>query len=400
MNKENFHLVVAGISYKTSNITDREKYQIGRKEISQALMYFQSRNDIEGSIVISTCNRIEFYLVLNQTADVLLIINDFYLQRNNTGIDKSLFYSYSEGEVASHLFRVVTGLDSMLLGEYQIQGQVKECYSIACSNKSADKILHKLFHAAFRVGKNLRTETKIGSGKQSLSGIAFEIITEKLKQNDLITIIGVNDNSKIIAEKLNKSGFNNLAFVNRTAYKAEELADRFSGKAFALTDIEKILCKTKCLFSCTGAPGYVVTSGELNKSYSKSNCPELIIDMAIPHDIEFNLLNKSTEYIDLERLRNFLVEQQNEIASDLSKAEKIIADAANVFEVWSDSQKDGHLSYVAEKAEMIRLQLLDETRSRITESEFKLLDKFSRSLIHRVNSTFNQPVVIKELQDE
>jgi glutamyl-tRNA reductase len=401
MNNNGFYLTVVGISHRTSTISEREKYQINRKEIPEALKYFQNKKEVESLIIVATCNRVEFYLVISNGADPFSIVHDFYSDRKNIHIDIKLFYRYSKSDVPKHLFRVVTGLDSMVLGEYQIQGQVKECYSIACSQKSADKILHKLFHGAFRTGKNVRSETRIGSGKQSLSGVAFQVIEKNLNKDELITIVGVNDNTRIIAEKLFKSGYDNLNFINRTGYKAEELADKYLGSTTDFKDLLKVLPKTKCLFTCTGADAdeFIITAEELSECYSKKKLPSLIVDMAIPRDVEFKNTIDGIEYIDLEVLRNYLVEQQAEILSDLPKAEKIISDAANVFEVWTESQNDGNLSYVAEKAEMIRLQLLDETRQRLTESEYQLLDKFSRSLIHRVNSTFNQAVVIKELRE-
>jgi len=399
MNNNGFYLTVVGISHRTSTISEREKYQINRKEIPDALKYFQNRKEVESVIIVATCNRLEFYLVISNGSDPFSIVNDFYSDKKNIHLDIKLFYKYSKTDVPKHLFRVVTGLDSMVLGEYQIQGQVKECYSIACSQKSADKILHKLFHGAFRTGKNVRSETRIGSGKQSLSGIAFQVMEKNLKKDDLITIVGVNDNTKIIAEKLSNSGYDNLNFVNRTGYKAEELADKYLGSSTRFDDLLKVIPKTKCLFACTGADEFIVTAEEIADSYSKKKLPSLIIDMAIPRDVEFDSTIEGINYIDLETLRNYLVEQQAEILSDLPKAEKIISDAAKIFEVWTESQNKGNLSYVAEKAEMIRLQLLDESRQRLTESEFKLLDKFSRSLIHRVNSTFNQAVVMKELQE-
>ena len=208
MCNEIFQLVIVGINYKTSTVSEREKFQINRKEIPQALHYFNSRKEVEGVVIVSTCNRLEFYLVLKQDTNPFQVVNGFYLSKKKLKAKEkqNLFYTYSGVEVAKHLFKVITGLDSMLLGEYQVQGQIKEAYSLACSQKSADKILHKLFHAAFRVGKNVRSKTKIGSGKQSLSGVAFQIIQEKLKREDVVTIVGVNQNTKIIADMLLQCG--------------------------------------------------------------------------------------------------------------------------------------------------------------------------------------------------
>jgi len=403
MDNETLQLFVVGINYKTSTVSEREIFQINRKEISQALNYFDSKEEVEGTIIVSTCNRLEFYLVLKQNAQPFNIVNDFYFEKKKISANQkqNLFYIYSDTEVACHLFKVVTGLDSMLLGEYQVQGQIKEAYSLACSQKSADKILHKLFHAAFRVGKNVRSKTKIGSGKQSLSGVAFQIIKEKLKKEDIVTIVGVNQNTKIIAELLSNAGFSHLIFVNRTLYKAEELAEKYNGLAFSLDRIQEPLISSKCVFTCTGSADYILSSEIINAAYNKSRCPSLLIDMAVPRDINTNNIFKEIEIIDLEELKKYLVDQKTEIESDVPIAQKIISDEANIFEVWNEYQKDDYLGVFAEKIESIRLRLLDETKLQVSEDELLLLDKFSRSLLHRMKSTINQTIILNdELQEK
>ena len=403
MDNETLQLFVVGINYKTSTVSEREIFQINRKEISHSLNYFNSREEVEGVVIVSTCNRLEFYLVLKQDALPFDIVTDFYFEKKKISVNQkqNLFYIFSDTNVASHLFNVITGLDSMLLGEYQVQGQIKEAYSLACSQKSADKILHKLFHAAFRVGKNVRSKTRIGSGKQSLSGVAAQILKEKLKKEDIVTIVGVNQNTKIIAELLSNAGFSHLIFVNRTLYKAEELAEKFNGLAFSLDRIQEPLISSKCVFTCTGSADYILSSEIINATYNKSRCPSLLIDMAVPRDINTDRIIKEIEIIDLEELKKYLEVQKTDIEADIPLAQKIISDEANIFEVWNEFQKDDYLGVFAEKIESIRLQLLDESKLQVSEDEMQLLDKFSRSLLHRMKSTINQTVLMNdELQEK
>ena len=403
MENETLQLFVVGINYKTSTVSEREILQISRKEISSALNYFNSRKEVEGAVIVSTCNRLEFYLTIKQDAQPFAIVNDFFFEKKKISVKQkqNLFYIYSGTEVAAHLFKVITGLDSMLLGEYQVQGQIKEAYSLACSQKSADKILHKLFHAAFRVGKNVRSKTKIGSGKQSLSGVAFQIIKEKIKKEDVVTIVGVNQNTKIIAEMLHNLGFLHLIFVNRTLHKAEELAEKYNGLAFDLDNLHEPLITSKCIFTCTGSADYIINSDFINYSFSKSRNPSLIVDMAVPRDINTEGINKEIEIIDLEELKKYLAAQKSEIEIDIPLARKIISDEVNIFEVWNESQKDDYVGVFAEKVELIRLQLLDETRLQVSEEELLLIDKFSRSLLHRMKSTITQTVLLNnELQEK
>jgi len=403
MDNETLQLFVVGINYKTSTVSEREIFQINRKEISHSLNYINSREEVEGVAIISTCNRLEFYLVLKQDALPFDIVTDFYFEKKKISANQkqNLFYIFSGTHVASHLFNVITGLDSMLLGEYQVQGQIKEAYSLACSQKSADKILHKLFHTAFRVGKNVRSKTRIGSGKQSLSGVAAQILKEKLKKEDIVTIVGVNQNTKIIAELLSNAGFSHLIFVNRTLYKAEELAEKYNGLAFSLDRIQEPLISSKCVFTCTGSADYILSSEIINATYNKSRCPSLLIDMAVPRDINTDRIIKEIEVIDLEKLKKYLEVQKTDIEADIPLAQKIISDEANIFEVWNEFQNDDYLGVFAEKIESIRLQLLDETKIQVSEDELHLLDKFSRSLLHRIKSTIAQTVFVNdELQEK
>ncbi len=392
MKNDELQLVVVGISHKTSTISEREIFQINRKEIHGALSYFKSLPEVEGVVIVSTCNRLEFYLVIKKPADPFQLVKEFYVRDKTKILSPDLFYLYKNTEVASHLFKVITGLDSIVIGEYQVQGQIKDAYSIACSEKTPDKILHKLFHSAFRTGKAVRSGTNIGNGHQSLSGVAFKIIKAKLLPIDPITIIGINQNTKILAKALSEGGFSHLIFVNRTLYKAEEMAEKYKAQAFSLDSLEEAVTGSRCILSCTGAPGYIINADIINRVYAGSNLPKLLIDMAVPRDISSEGLAGEIEIIDMEGLKEYLEAEKEEILMDIPAAEKIISDETYLFENWNESQNDGALNLIEEKIELIRLQLLNDAKLQITEDELQLLDRFSHTLVHRMKSTINQAV--------
>ena len=392
MCSETSKIVVIGINHTTSTVAEREKYQINKKEIKCALSFIYSMNNVEGIVIISTCNRLEFYLAVKPDTDPFSVINEFYNEYKKIKPlnNQNLFYIYEGIETVKHLFKVAAGLDSMLIGEYQVLGQIKDAYSIACSEKTATKVLHKLFHNAFRVSKLIRTKTRIGSNNQSLSGIALKIIKEKLKKEDVVTIVGVNQNTKIIAENLYRAGYSHLLFVNRTLHKAEELAEKYMGVAFSLDYIEEPLISSKCVFSCTGSPGYIISSKLINENYLKNQFPKLIIDMAVPRDINAEGLIKDIEVINIEDLKKYLEVEKSEITSDIPEAERIISNEIQIFNAWDESHMDESLSFFQEKIEVIRLQLLAEVRLRVSDDEVVLLDKFSHSLTHRMKSIITQ----------
>ncbi len=168
------------------------------------------------------------------------------------------------------------------------------------------------------------------------------------------------------------------------------MANKFSGNAFNLKQIEDALNGVNCIFSSTGSPGFIINSDLLNIISFLSKHLKLIIDMAIPRDIDSNGISEDIEFYDLEGLKTFLDNQKEEIVSELPIAEKIISDEVKIFEVWSEYQNDNTMAYFNEKVESIRLQLLDEAKLQNSEEEIKNLDKFSRSLVHRLKSTINQ----------
>ncbi|MFP4544605.1 MAG: glutamyl-tRNA reductase [Candidatus Kapaibacterium sp.] len=396
----NNRLITFGISHKTSDVSVREKFQLGRKELPSVLDFLLD-NGIEGALALSTCNRIEFYLSANEDFDAFELFEKYYLKERHISLNahRESFYLIEGDEVTRHLFRVISGLESLITGEYQIQGQVKEAYSIACNHKAMDKLMHKLLHAAFRAGKKVRSQTETGEGKISVSGIASQILKENLKPDETLTLIGVNDNTRIVAKALHEAGFKNFNFVNRTQYKAEMLAVEYKAKAFGLDGLEIALSESAAVYTSTGAPGYVIEQLLLQKLIREGKCPRLLIDMAVPRDIDASGLPEYIRVWDIGSLKEYLNDEQSRRLKDLPRAEAIIEDEANIFKAWSDARKNNLLEPYAEKFEQIRCQLVEENKAHFTESELEKIDKFSKSLTHRMQSTFMR-ILIKKCEEQ
>lgn len=391
MSKNGLEIYLVGINHKTSDVIDREKFQITRKELPEALDYFIAREEIEGVLILATCNRVEFYFAAKKGTKLFPAVTDYYNKFKDVHPEeyKDIFYKIENSHTTEHIFKVVSGLESLVLGEYQIQGQVKEAYSHACQHKTLEKLLHKLLHAAFRVGKKIRTNTSIGQGKQSVSGVAAGLLSEKLDPNDTITIIGVNENTKILTNSLVKQGFHNFIFANRTKYKAEMIADEFGGTATDLSQLEQNLFSSDAVFSSTGAKGFIVTSEILRRLENQERCPRLIVDMAIPRDIDTSELSANIEVYDLSKLKHYLKDQEEyNKMQDLPIAEKIIDDEVKLFQEWTESQSDEIMAEYAEKFETIRQQLVEEYRSQFSPQNADKIEKLTKSLMHRTKSTF------------
>jgi len=395
MDINGFKLALVGISYKTADVEARESLQIQRKLIPDALKIIRSMDGVEGVLIVSTCNRLEFYLVIDKRSKAFNIIGQYYLEQQDIDINvaRKFFYMMEGDKVTNHLFRVISGLDSLVVGEYQIQGQIRDAYSMACEYKTVEKILHKLFHAAFRTGKNVRSQTSFGQSKQSVSGVAAEIIIQSVDKDSNICIIGVNENTKIMASSLAKAGFSNFHFVNRTLYKAEMMASDYGGKASGLDSLPELLPGIDVIYTSTGAPGFIIDPSLLKGLATLDECPELIIDMAVPRDIDTDGLPPHIKCLNLNDLEKYLSKLRQKISSDIPLAEKIIKSELDLFKAWTEAQGSGMLEGYSEKFEAIRQQLLEENAGLITGESLKELDKITRRLVHRLQSEFIRMII-------
>lgn len=379
---------LVGLNFRTANLAQMEMFQIPRKSLSKALLDIKSNVGVDGVVILSTCNRTEFYLSTSGLETPEKIIFAFYAKYLPQEIDKRIFYIKTDAEAVRHLFRVVSGLDSLILGEYQIQGQSKEAYSIACQAKTVDRALHKLFHSAFRCGKQIRSETSIGEGRQSVSGFASEIAIKTFETSATVMIIGANESAKIFATELKKAGFQRFIFLNRTVHKAQELAVDFGGNAFPLTQIAENLVKADIIFSSTSAPIPIIPSKIISDSFYLSGNPKLILDLAIPRDIEADGIPDTIQYFNIEKLKELLEKEQNRKLHDLPICDKIIETEVQLFSSWSNSVEHKIFEPYQEKFEKIRLEIIEEYRNQFSEETIEKIDKITRQLLHRTQAVF------------
>ncbi len=390
MENEKNIISVIGINHRTATIQERELLEIDKKSIKEVLNHIYKHPAVEGILILNTCNRLEFYLYNDKNTTPFDIIKDYYAEKRRLDISgkSNLFYTYTGEEATRHLFRVIAGLDSLVLGEYQIQGQVRDAYSLACSAKTMENVLHKLFHAAFRCGKAVRNKTSFGTGKQSVSGVAAGLFLEQAKTEDRIAVIGVNENTRIIARTLSDAGYKNLVFVNRTYYKAQMMAEEFGGEAFPLDKIMYVLTNADAVYSCTGAPGHIVNSLMLHSLAKRNIGPKLIVDMAVPRDFNTEGLPDTIKTYDIGDLNEYLARQSKQQEKELPLAERIIENEVKVFSAWSDYRGSDLLKPYAEKFEMTRLQLLEEYRTQFPEQTFRQVDRLTRQMLHRLQASF------------
>ncbi len=394
-------LSVCGISYRTATLSEREAFHVGRSDLVSAVKLFKTLPGVREVTLLATCNRLEIYMFLDENVDSFATTCEFF--RRLKGVEaadkRKLFYIRHGSTVARHLFRVIAGIESLVLGEYQIQNQVKEAYSAACSAKGAGKAIHKLFHSAFRVGKAVRSKTSLGAGRYSVSGVALRLFKERLHSDDPILIVGVNESTRIVADGLRAAGYENLLFANRTLSKAEKMAARFGGEGFGLDNIPGLLSRSRGLLCCTGAPGAVISARTLETAFdtqvdSRGGGPSLIVDMAVPRDVERSArLGETIEFVDLEDLKVHLETEENERKADLPLAESLIEDVVATFQVWMESAFDQGVANLAKEFDRIRRKCLDEARGHFSPDNTAELERFSRLLMQNLLKVPAQTIV-------
>ncbi len=388
-----WQLTVCGINYKTGSIEDREPIQIERDRLKKANTAFNEMPDIMESLVLSTCNRIEFYMVSSRTSQPYEMVSRFYNDFQNiviTGMQEK-FYTHRGRAAAEHLFRVAAGIDSMVLGENQILGQTKEAYSFACLAKSAGKIIHRLLHQAFRAGKLIRTETEMGKGACSVSSAATELIKIKLKGFDTpgILFVGANQMVTLAASNLDRLEQRKFHFINRTPEKAERLAIKYNCPASGLDQLEKLLAESDVVITCTGATEPIITSSMLSRV--SENHPDkklLLMDMAIPRDIENDHgAFPNFQIYNLEDVKGFVKDQQKKRERAIPEAEEIIDRRLAEFMYWLNLvRREGLYDGDYNKLEKIRQEemgpLIDKLPPELQNKFNKATRKFTGRIFH------------------
>ncbi|HOW65307.1 MAG TPA: glutamyl-tRNA reductase [Candidatus Paceibacterota bacterium] len=323
-------IVVIGLSHHTAPVEVREKLAFSEAMIPESLTRMCEQGLAQEAVILSTCNRVEIYAVTQEPALMAHASLKQFLRdahQYEEPLDNSVYFR-GEPQSLEHLFRVACGLDSMVLGETEILGQLKHAYELARLNKSTGNQLNRVFQKAFNVAKQVRTETNIQRGSVSVASVAVEL-AEKIfstLKGQHVMVLGAGDTSEKTARALMSRGAGSLVVSNRTFERAQALAAELGGRAVSFHDWPKIFEPIDIVISCTAAPDYLIDRtllGPLMKE--RKNRPLLLIDIAVPRDVqpEVNLLDNVYLYNidDLQSIADsYLRSRQEEIAH----CEKII----------------------------------------------------------------------------
>jgi glutamyl-tRNA reductase len=313
-------LVCVGISHRHAPLEVREKFAVGPNSLAETLTRIRAIESLQGAVLLSTCNRVELYASATDPKAALSDLSCFLADLP--------FRSTDAASTAKHLFRVASGLDSMVLGETEILGQIKHAYATAADTGAVDTRLHKLFQRAFQAAKEVRSETAISRGATSVGSVAVDL-AEKIFGNLLdhqVMILGAGQTSERVARGLYSRGVGAVLVSNRHHERARHLADQIGGAAVHFEEWQDAFGETDILVCSTAAPHFVVTPEKLAPVLrQRDGRPLYIIDLAVPRDVDPRVgALESVHLHDIDSLQNLARKSTRCREGEFARCEEIL----------------------------------------------------------------------------
>ncbi|MFQ6014560.1 MAG: glutamyl-tRNA reductase [Anaerolineae bacterium] len=393
------HIVVSGVSHKTAPVEVLEKLAFttqGREEaLAELVREDQNRgNPVAEGALLFTCNRVELYALVDDSEEgserVGFFLSDFH------GFDRGAFadylYLYRDEAAVSHLFAVASGIDSLVVGEPQILGQVRDAFEEAASQGTIGRVLSALFRQALATGKRARTETGISQNAVSVSYAAVELARKIF--GDLgsrqVLIIGAGETGELTAKTLMDNGAKGIIVANRTYDRALTLARRWGGRAWNFNRLPLALWQTDIVISSTGAPHPILRPDMVREAMRmRNNRPLFLIDIAVPRDIDPAVGAIDNVYLyDIDDLRAVVEANLQERQKEVGKVEAIVAEEAAKFMTWFHSlDVVPTISDLRRRAESIRRAELEKALRRLgdlSERERNIINALTLGIVNKI----------------
>jgi len=390
-------IAVVGLNHRTAPVKVREKLSFSGCSLREALKQLKSYSTIQGCAILSTCNRTEVYAATLEVDEGLNAIRDFLSRWSGVDITdiKNITYCHALYDAVRHLFRVAAGLDSMLLGETEILGQVRTAYRLACDYTATNRIVNTLFQQAITVGKRVRTETGIDQNAVSISYAAVELAKKQLGNlsSCLALIIGAGKMSELAAKHLVANGVSGIIVSNRSFDRAELLAAQIAGKAVNFNDLSKYLETADIVISCTAAPHCVLKTTEISEIIGRRCGREIVmIDLAVPRDIETKVGElEGVILYDVDDLEMVVDHNMAERKQAAIKAEKIIEEELSEFMRWLGTQfVVPTISALKQRGEEVKRHELRRAFNRLgqlSEHDKKVVCSLANSIVNQILHT-------------
>ena len=402
------HILAIGLNHRTAPVEIREQFEIPESDLEQALLELRQQKSIFENVILSTCNRTEIYVVADQLHTGRYYTKAFmakWFGIEKEDLEKYLFVEENETAI-EHLFKVACGLDSLIIGETQILGQLREAFLKAQSLKVTGTLFNELFKEAVTVAKRAHAETSINENAVSVSYAAVELANKIFNRLDdkQVMIIGAGEMGALAANHMKSHGASQVTVLNRTLEKAQELAARFSGQAYTMEQITMVLEDVDIIISSTGARDFILTSSQVEEVLKvRRGRPLFIVDIAVPRDIDPAVHSLEGVFLyDIDDLEGIVHSNLEERKIEAERIEEMISEQLWAFTEWLQTLgvvpvitalRQHALDIQANTMKSIEQKMPD-----LTERERKVISKHTKSII---NQLLRDPIAkVKEFSGE
>jgi glutamyl-tRNA reductase len=387
-------LCVTGLNHRTAPVAIREQLAFKQHDLPLALDNLRRQPGVREGLILSTCNRVEVTVAVDDFVAAKRSVEAFLTHSQHVAPEslREYLYVFEGKEAVRHLFRVAASLDSMVIGEPQILGQLKSAYSVAKETGSVGGLLETVLTCAFRVAKRVRSETEIGANAVSVSYAAVELAREifgSLKGRRVM-LIGAGKMSELAARHLNRSGVQEILVTNRTPARAAEVAEMVGGSIVDYSEYRARLKDVDIVITSSAAPGYLLTKDDLKPILSaRRNKPMFLIDIAVPRNIDpaVNELDNVFVY-DIDDLQQAVAENLKARQTEAAEADKIVAEEVERLEHSMRTRQVGPvIAALQDQLEQLRAAEIDRVRSKLgplTPQQEQAIEALTRGIINKI----------------
>ncbi len=389
-------IVIVGLNHRSAPLEIRESVAFEKPQVKEALGRIRAYPTIREGVILSTCNRVEVVAAVEESQSAFRDITNFLTEhrasRNETELDEHL-YTFRGSDAVRHLFRVAASLDSMVVGEPQILGQLKEHYVLAHEAGTVGAVLHRLFHRSFFVAKRVRTETGIASRAVSVSSVAVDLAKRIFERFDdrNVMVIGAGKMGDLMARHLQRSGVKSVMVTNRTFERAVELAERIHGSPIRFEDFPRYLQLADLVIGCTGAQEVLVDAATVEKVLRERKQEAMFfIDIGDRRNFDPQINKLDNVYLyNIDDLKSVAEENLLERSSEAEKAESIVRDEVESFVLWVQSlEQVPTIAAFREKLEEIRQKEIEKSLNGnlrgLSEKQKKAVEDMTEAMMKKI----------------
>ncbi|WP_343553928.1 glutamyl-tRNA reductase [Pantoea sp.] len=396
-------LLALGINHKTAPVALRERVAFTPDTLEQALNSLLSQPMVQSGVVLSTCNRTELYLSVEQQTDLQEKLVQWlcaYHDLREEDVRASLYWHHDNAAV-SHLMRVASGLDSLVLGEPQILGQVKKAFADSSRDHALSSELERMFQKTFSVAKRVRTETEIGASAVSVAFAACSLARQIFESLSTVNVllVGAGETIELVARHLREHSVKKLMIANRTRERAQLLADEVGAEVIGLGDIETRLADADIIISSTASPLPIIGKGMVERALkARRNQPMLLVDIAVPRDVEPEVGKLANAYLySVDDLQAIIEQNMAQRKAAAVQAESIVVQESGEFMAWLRAQSAVEtIREYRSQADQVRAELQERALAALQQGADaekvlqELAHKLTNRLIHAPTKSLQQ----------